>query len=104
VCVQYPIDCGRCYIGETNEHKYNLAQGPLEKSKLAQQAYEGGHKICWKEGKVLQIEPNTSYRKHKESAHMFLVDHPISQLSLDISPIWTPNIAAEVRALQHWSV
>jgi hypothetical protein len=28
-----------------------------------------------------------------------LIDHPISQTSLDISPIWTPIIAAEVRKL-----
>jgi hypothetical protein len=46
-------ECGRCYIGETSrpsdarikEHKYNLTQGLLEKSKLAQHAYEEGHKI-----------------------------------------------------------
>jgi hypothetical protein len=31
---------------------------------------------------------------------MSLVDHPISQPSLDISPMWTPIIAAEVRKLQ----
>jgi predicted GIY-YIG superfamily endonuclease len=68
-------DCGRCYIGETSrllevrikEHKYNLIQGLLEKSKLAQHAYEEGHKICQNEAKVLQIEPNTTYRKYKES-------------------------------------
>jgi hypothetical protein len=44
-----PCDCGSCYIGETGrplevcikEHKYNLTQGLLEKSKLAQHAYEG---------------------------------------------------------------
>jgi hypothetical protein len=48
----------------------------------------------------LKIEPNTTYRKHKESAHMSLVDNPSSQPSLDISPIWTPVIAAEVRKLQ----
>jgi hypothetical protein len=101
-------DCDRCYIGETSrplkvrikEHKYSLTQGLLEKSKLAPHAYEEGHKICWKETKVLQIEPNTTYKKYKESAHMSLVDHPISQHSLDISPIWTPIIAAEVRKLQ----
>jgi hypothetical protein len=29
------------------------------------------------------------HRKHKESAHMCVVHHPISQPSLDISPIWT---------------
>jgi hypothetical protein len=28
---------------------------------------------------------------------MSLVDHPISQPSLGISPIWTPVIAAEVK-------
>jgi predicted GIY-YIG superfamily endonuclease len=98
-----PCDGGRCYIGETSrplevrikEHKYNLTQGLLEKSKLAQHACEEEHKICWKEAKVLQIEPNTTYtyRKYKESAHMSLIDHPISQPSLDISPIWTPIIA-----------
>jgi hypothetical protein len=31
---------------------------------------------------------------------MSLVDHLISQPNLDISPIWTPNMAAEVRKLQ----
>jgi hypothetical protein len=82
------------------EHKYSLTQSLLEKSKLAQHAYEGGHKIYWNEAKVLQIEPNTTYRKYKESAHMSLIGHPISQPSLDISPIWTPIIAAEDRKLQ----
>jgi hypothetical protein len=65
----------------------------------SQHVYES-HKIFWKEAKVLQIEPNTTYRKHKQSAHMSLVDHPISQPNLDISSIWTPVIAAEVRKLQ----
>jgi hypothetical protein len=62
-----------------------------------QHAYKEDHKICWKEAKVLQIEPNTTYRKYKESAHMSLIEHPISQSSLDISPIWTPIITAEVK-------
>jgi hypothetical protein len=99
-----PCDCGRCYIGETSrllevrikEQNYNLTQGLLEKSELAQYAYEEGHKICWNEAKVLQVEPNTTYRKYKESAHMSLVDYPISQPRLDISPTWTSIIAAEV--------
>jgi hypothetical protein len=72
----------------------------LFKSKLAQRAYEEGHRICRKEAKVLQIEPSTTYRKYKESAHMSLIGHPISQPSLDISPIWAPIIAAGVRQLQ----
>jgi DNA-binding transcriptional regulator YhcF (GntR family) len=48
------------------------------KSKLVQHAYAEGHKICWNEAKILQIEPNTTYRKYKEFAHMSLIDHPIS--------------------------
>jgi hypothetical protein len=82
------------------EHKYSLTQSLLEKSKLAQHAYEEGHKICWTKARVLQINPNTRYRKYKESAHMCLLDHPISQPSLDISPIWTPVIAAEINKRQ----
>jgi hypothetical protein len=53
------------------EHKYNL-------KRLVQHAYEKGHKICWREAKVLQIEPNTTYRECKEPAHVSLVDRPIS--------------------------
>jgi hypothetical protein len=34
----------------------NLTQDLLEKSELAEHAYEEKHKICWKEAKVLQIE------------------------------------------------
>jgi hypothetical protein len=101
-------DCVISYIGETSrplevrikEHKYNLTHGLLEKSELAQHAYEEGHRIYWNEAKVLQIEPNTIYRKYKESVHMSLVVHPISQPSLDISPIWTPVITAEIKKLQ----
>jgi hypothetical protein len=69
-------------------HKYNLTHELLEKSKLYQHGYEEGCKICW-----------LAYRKYKESAHVSLLDHPISQPSLDISPIWTPISATEVRQL-----
>jgi hypothetical protein len=78
------------------EPKYNLTQGLLEKSKLAQPGYEEGHKICWNEAEILQIEPDTTYRKYMESRFMSLIDQPITQPSVDISPIWTPVITAEV--------
>jgi hypothetical protein len=42
---------------------------------------------------ILQIKLNTIHRKYKESAHMCLIDHPICQPSLDISPIWIRIIA-----------
>jgi hypothetical protein len=72
----------------------------LRKSKLAQNAYEEAQKICLKEENVSQIDPNTTYIKYKGSALMSLLDHPISQSSLDISPIWTSVIIAEVKKLQ----
>jgi hypothetical protein len=60
------------------EHKCNLIQGLLEKSKLAQHAYREGHRICWKEAKALQIEPNTTYRKCKDDRRRL---HAIRQCS-----------------------
>jgi hypothetical protein len=95
-----PRECDRCYVGETSrplevfveEHKYSY-----NPSKLARHSYKEGHEILWKEAKVLKIEPNTTYRKYKETAHVSLVDHPISQPSLDTCPIWAPITEAEVR-------
>jgi hypothetical protein len=46
-----PCECGRSYIGETGRplavrlREHNLQQGLIEKSELAQRAYEGGHRI-----------------------------------------------------------
>jgi hypothetical protein len=34
---------------------------------------------------------------YKEFAHMSLIDHPLIQPSLDISPIWTPVFPAELK-------
>jgi hypothetical protein len=106
------------------EHNYNLKQGLFEKSKLAHirkwwsrckgqiamahpYAYihtyihmRKAKKICWNEANVLQIEPNTTYRKYKESAHMPPLYHPIGQPSSDISPIWVAVIIGEVKRLQ----
>jgi hypothetical protein len=58
---------------------------------LQKNACEEDLKICWKEAKVLQIEPNITYKKCKEAAHMVLADRPTSQPNLVISPIWTPT-------------
>jgi hypothetical protein len=55
-----------------------------------QHAYEEGHNICWNCAKFLQIEPNIIHKKYKESAHMSLIDHPISQPRLDISASGLP--------------
>jgi hypothetical protein len=97
-------ECGRCYIGETGrppfvwirEHRHNLKQGLLEKSRLAQHAYEEGHRVSWDEAKILAIEGNIRYRKYKESAYKACANNPISQSSLQISPIAIPLMRKEV--------
>jgi hypothetical protein len=53
-----PCECGKASrpLEECiKEHKHNLNQGLLKKSKSAQYAYDKGLKICWKEATVLQI-------------------------------------------------
>jgi hypothetical protein len=59
-----------------------LTQGIPEKSELSQHLYE--------EEKVVQIDPNTTYRRCKESAH------PISEAGLDIPRTWTPIVEEDV--------
>jgi hypothetical protein len=63
---------------------------------LAQHAYEEGHRVSWDEAMVLELESNSRYRKYKQSAHMACSTNPISQSSLDISPIWISLIKEEV--------
>jgi hypothetical protein len=61
------------------------------KIKLAQHAYVG-----WEEARILEIESNSMYRKHKELAHMACLTNPFSQPSLEISPIWIHLFSKEV--------
>jgi hypothetical protein len=59
------------------EQKHNLKEVLLEKSKLAQHAYEEGHRVGWDETRIWEIESNSRYRKYKESAHMACLTNPI---------------------------
>jgi hypothetical protein len=43
-------------------------------------------------------------RKHKESAHVACVTNPVSQLILEISPIWNPLTSEDISKLQSSSV
>jgi hypothetical protein len=98
-------ECGRSYIDETGrplavrlrEHRHNLKEGLLEKSKVVQPAYEVGHRASWDNDKSLEIESNSRYRRYKESTHMACLINPLSQPSSDISPIWIPFVTNEVR-------
>jgi hypothetical protein len=50
------------------EHRHKLREGLLEKSKLAQHAYEEGHRVGWDEARISEIESNSRCRKYMESA------------------------------------
>jgi hypothetical protein len=54
------------------------------------------YKVVWDEAKILDIESHDKYRKYEEAAHMASSIEPISQPSLDISPIWISIISNEV--------
>jgi hypothetical protein len=60
------------------EHRHNFKEVLPEKLKLAQNAYEDGHKAIRKEAKILEIES------------------PISHPSLYISPIMIPLISNDI--------
>jgi hypothetical protein len=104
VCHNIPCDSGRCYIGETRrplkvhtkELKYNLIQGLLARSKTSQ-------RCVWRrpQNMLERSEGPADWTKHHlQGIHgicrISLVNHPINHLSLDISPMWTSIIAAEV--------
>jgi hypothetical protein len=79
-----PCECGRSYIVETgrplamwlHEHRYNLKDGLLQKSKLAQPVHEEGHSASSDEARILEIESNSRYGKYKELAHMACSTNP----------------------------
>jgi hypothetical protein len=79
-----------------HEHRHNLEEGLLEKSKLAQHAYEEVHRVVWDEARIWEIESNSRHRKYKESAHVACLITRISQPRTDISPIWIHLIIHEV--------
>jgi hypothetical protein len=80
-------------------NKHNLQQGLLQKSKFSH-LYEEDHRIKWDEAKAIQKEPNTIYRKYKDSAHTAYLENTISQPSLEMSPIWLPIIKEEIKKIQ----
>jgi hypothetical protein len=65
------------------EHRHNLQQGLLEKSKLAQHAFEEGYRVGWDKYRIFDIESNRRYKKYKESAYMACLTNPISPPYLD---------------------
>lgn len=49
-------------------------------------------RVCWQDMSMLQTEADTTYKnyEHKELAHMSLIEHPVGQPNLAISPSILP--------------
>lgn len=80
------------------EHHYNLNEGHFGKSKLALLAYEEGNMFDRIQASFLQCEPNATYRKYKETAHMPCSNNPINQSNLvtPVPSIWFSLIGEEL--------
>jgi hypothetical protein len=50
-----------------------------------------------------KLKSTVDKRKYKESAHMACMENPISQPSLEFTPIWIPLVKEEVNTLQRRS-
>jgi hypothetical protein len=61
--------------------------------------HEKGHGICWAKCGGLTDETRHHIQKIQGIHHISHLEHPVSGPSFNISPIWTPTIAAEVRRL-----
>jgi hypothetical protein len=88
----YTVETNRPLGTRLKEHNYNLRLGHGEKSKLAACAIEEGHRIVCDTTHIVQIEPNSNYRKYREAARMLHTHNPISQPNVDIPFIWFPVI------------
>jgi hypothetical protein len=90
----------RRYTGETGRWAAILGTHALSQEGSSGNIKTGQHHWTdWDEDGILQPETNSRYRKHKEWAHMAHMTNPISQPSLEISPLWVPLISKEVGKL-----
>ena len=83
VVYQVPCSCGEIYIGETlrrletrmKEHRDACQKGTLEKSALAEHAWENHHPIKWEETTVIDQARTSKELMLKEAIHIRL-NHP----------------------------
>ena len=83
VVYQIPCSCGKKYIGETvrrletrmKEHRDACQKGALEKSALAEHAWENHHPIKWEEATVIDQARTNKELLLKEAIHIRL-QHP----------------------------
>ena len=68
-------DCDKVYIGETKrglevrtkEHKKNVEKASITTSEIAKHCWEEGHRMAWREGRILAGEGHWYKRKVKEA-------------------------------------
>jgi hypothetical protein len=58
----------QCVYSIPCEHRHNLKEVHLDKSKLAQNAYEEGYRVGWDEARILEAESHSRYRKYTKSS------------------------------------
>ena len=83
VVYQIPCSCGKKYIGETvrrlemrmKEHRNACQKGALEKSALAEHAWENHHPTKWEEATVIDQARTNKELLLKEAIHIRL-QHP----------------------------
>jgi hypothetical protein len=95
---------GRHMVVWFSEKKAQFKTGSSRKIKIAQDAYEDGHRVGCVEARILEIKRKSRCMKYKKSAHMAFLTNPIRQPILDISPIWILLISNEFTNSQRRSV
>ena len=92
-----PCECGKYYIGETSrplnvrikEHQNLIKKYQIEKSKIAEHAWNNNHKILWNNTKILSKESISTRRKIKETAYILLnKDECVSSFSVELDNTW----------------
>ena len=103
VVYEVPCSCGKVYIGETKrtletrmkEHHAAARLGQLEKSAVAEHAWQDGHTIDWSDVPILDEAPKNSVLLIKEALHIRLrptEDKINRDLGLDVPECWVHTI------------
>ena len=94
-----PCECGATYIGETgraidtriSEHSRCIRLKQPDRSAIAEHALENGHKISFKETKVLWKAPSFWERKTKEAIEIYLEDNNLNRdKGIGLNNAWKP--------------
>ena len=103
VVYQAPCSCGKAYVGETvrrletrmKEHRDACQKGALEKSALAEHAWESHHPIKWEETTVVDQARTPKELLLKEAIHIRLLKPPLNRDGgLELPGCWMAALGA----------